>query len=144
MMRFALVLLAALAAIPARAGVDIKEVTTPGGIDAWLVEDHSIPFVALEIRFRGGASLDAPDAQGATNLMVGLLEEGAADMTAQEFAKARDALNPGGVLAIWSAAPDHKFTRRLKDAGFAVEAREVRARPGGKGPRHTIWFAKKG
>jgi len=57
--------------------------------------------------------------------------------------KARDALNPGGILAVWSAAPDPAFTRRLKDAGFAVEAREVRARPNNKGPRHTIWFAKK-
>ncbi len=60
------------------------------------------------------------------------------------LAKARDALNPGGILAVWSAAPDNAFTRRLKDAGFTVEAREVRARPGNKGPRHTIWFARKG
>ncbi len=59
------------------------------------------------------------------------------------LAKAKEALNPGGILAIWSAAPDHKFTRRLKDAGFAVEVREVRARPNNKGPRHTIWFARK-
>lgn len=58
------------------------------------------------------------------------------------LAKAKDALNPGGILAIWSAAPDHKFTRRLKDAGFDVEVREVRARPNNKGPRHTIWFAR--
>ena len=59
------------------------------------------------------------------------------------IAKAKDALNPGGILAIWSAAPDHKFTRRLMDVGFEVEVREVRARPNNKGPRHTIWFAKK-
>ncbi len=59
------------------------------------------------------------------------------------LAKAKDALNSGGILAIWSAAPDHKFTRRLKDAGFTVEVREVRARPNNKGPRHTIWFARK-
>ncbi|MEO1731432.1 MAG: spermidine synthase [Pseudomonadota bacterium] len=57
------------------------------------------------------------------------------------LAKAREALNPGGILAVWSAAPDPAFTRRLKEAGFAVEAREVRARPNNKGPRHTIWFA---
>ena len=57
--------------------------------------------------------------------------------------KARDALRPGGVLAVWSAAPDHKFTQRLKAAGFEVEMREVRARPNNKGPRHTIWFARK-
>lgn len=59
------------------------------------------------------------------------------------LAKAREALRPGGILAIWSAAPDHKFTVRLKGAGFAVETREVRARPNNKGPRHTIWFARK-
>jgi spermidine synthase len=57
--------------------------------------------------------------------------------------KARDALGPGGVLAIWSAAPDPSFTRRLREAGFTVEERTVRARPGNKGPRHTIWFAEK-
>ncbi|WP_324826768.1 spermidine synthase [Qipengyuania zhejiangensis] len=57
--------------------------------------------------------------------------------------KARDALKPGGILAVWSAAPDHKFTLRLKESGFDVEAREVRARPNNKGPRHTIWFARK-
>ena len=60
------------------------------------------------------------------------------------LAKARDALRPGGVLSIWSAAPDPRFTRRLKDAGFRVEERIVRARPNNKGPRHTIWFATAG
>lgn len=59
------------------------------------------------------------------------------------LAKARDALNAGGMLAVWSAAPDPAFTRRLKEAGFGVEAREVRARPNNKGPRHTIWFARR-
>ena len=54
--------------------------------------------------------------------------------------KARAALKPGGVLAIWSAAPDMAFTRRLADAGFAVEEVGVRARSNGKGPQHVIWF----
>ncbi len=81
-----------LAALPARADLDIKEVTSPGGITAWLVEDHGIPFVSLEIVFEGGTSLDAPGKRGATNLMTGLLEEGAADMDSRAFAEARDAL----------------------------------------------------
>ncbi|QDM41435.1 MULTISPECIES: spermidine synthase [Bacteria] len=59
------------------------------------------------------------------------------------IARARDALNPGGLLAVWSAGPDPKFTRRLQDAGLEVEERFVRARPNNKGPRHTIWFARK-
>lgn len=74
------------------AETDIQEVTSPGGITAWLVEEHSIPFVALEIMFRGGAVIDPPDQLGVTNLMSALLEEGAGDMDAREFAKARDAL----------------------------------------------------
>ena len=61
---------------------------------------------------------------------------------------AREMLNPGGVLAVWSAAKDSKFVRRLEKAHFTVEEVEVRARIGkdskGKGPRHVIWFARTG
>lgn len=56
---------------------------------------------------------------------------------------ARGALASGGVLAVWSAAPDRAFTRRLGEAGFAVDEVQVAARSNGKGPRHTIWFATK-
>jgi spermidine synthase len=59
------------------------------------------------------------------------------------LAAARAALRTGGVLAIWSAAPDPKFARRLKDAGFAVDEVGVKARSNGKGPRHVIWFARR-
>lgn len=93
MRRFLVSVFAALClALPAGAAVDIKEVKTPGGLTAWLVEDHSIPFAALEIRFRGGASLDAPDKRGAINLMTALLEEGAGDMDARAFARAVEGL----------------------------------------------------
>ena len=66
--------------------------TSPGGLKAWLVEEHSLPFMALEIRFRGGASLDAPGKRGATNLMAALIEEGAGELDARGFAEARDGL----------------------------------------------------
>lgn len=59
------------------------------------------------------------------------------------LAAAKAALKPGGVLAVWSAAPDNAFARRLVDAGFSVEEKAVRARRNGKGPRHVIWFATK-
>lgn len=52
------------------------------------------------------------------------------------------ALKPGGVLAIWSAHPDKKFTKRLRAAGFQIDEVPVRAR-GARGRWHTIWLAKK-
>jgi spermidine synthase len=59
-----------------------------------------------------------------------------------QFAKA--ALKAGGVLAVWSAAPDAGFTRRLKNAGFSVEEAKVKAHRGKSGTRHVIWLAVKG
>ncbi|HWT43544.1 MAG TPA: spermidine synthase [Sphingopyxis sp.] len=64
--------------------------------------------------------------------------------SAAGLATAKAALRPGGILAIWSAAPDARFTRRLTAAGFQVEEVGVRARSNGKGPRHVIWFARAG
>jgi len=92
MIRYILAICLSLVALPAMADVEVKEITTPGGLEAWLVEEHNIPFVSLELRFRGGASLDAPGKRGATNLMVGLLEEGAGDMDARAFARATESL----------------------------------------------------
>lgn len=57
------------------------------------------------------------------------------------LAAAKRALTPGGILSIWSAAPDPVFTRRLGLSGFQTEEVVVRARSNGKGPRHVIWFA---
>ncbi|QGN55429.1 spermidine synthase [Novosphingobium sp. Gsoil 351] len=59
------------------------------------------------------------------------------------LAAAKRALRPGGVLAVWSAAPDAGFTRRLRSAGFQVEDVSISARANGKGPRHVIWFARR-
>lgn len=80
-----------LAASPVRA-IDIDVVETDAGFEAWLVEDHTIPFVALELVFEGGAALDRPGKEGAGYLMSGLIEEGAGDRDAQAFQTAREAL----------------------------------------------------
>ncbi|MBZ8117867.1 insulinase family protein [Roseovarius sp. LXJ103] len=110
MIRFALACLIAFAALPARAEINVQELTSPGGTNVWLVEDSTIPFVALELRFRGGASLDADGKRGATNLMVGLLEEGAGDLDSRAFAEATEAL-----------AAD--FSYNITDDRIAISAR---------------------
>jgi len=51
------------------------------------------------------------------------------------------ALKPGGLLAVWSVAPDRHFTERLAGAGFEVDLQMVRPHRKGKGARHYIWFA---
>ena len=63
--------------------------------------------------------------------------------SANGLGAAKAALNPGGILAVWSAAPDRRFTQRLSDAGFAVDEVTLAARANGKGPRHTIWCAQR-
>lgn len=92
MLRILVTLSLFLTAGLARAEVTIQEITSPGGINAWLVTEPSIPFTSLEIRIRGGANLDLDGKRGATNLMMALLEEGSAEMDARGFAAAREGL----------------------------------------------------
>lgn len=62
--------------------------------------------------------------------------------SAAGLAAARNALRPGGVLALWSSAPDAAFTCRLQRSSAAVEEVIVRAHRGRGGARHTIWLAR--
>lgn len=89
---FVTIILAVLTAQPASSEIKIQEVTSPLGIKAWLVEDHSIPFIALNIGFSGGTSFDSAETSGAVNLMTGLLEEGTGTMDAVAFLRARERL----------------------------------------------------
>lgn len=73
-------------------GVEIQEIMSPGGINAWLVEDHTIPFTALEIEFAGGASLEDTDKYGSAYFLTGMFEEGAGDLDAAEFQRQQQEL----------------------------------------------------
>jgi spermidine synthase len=57
---------------------------------------------------------------------------------------AREALRPGGVLAVWSAHEDQVFARSLGRAGFSVDEIRVRANGKRRGARHVIWIATRG
>jgi len=94
MIRFLLALaLAGFAALPVTAATEIQEIRSPGGLTAWLVEEHAIPIVSVEISFAGGASLDPADRQGVANFMTALLEEGAGERDAVAFARAAERLS---------------------------------------------------
>ena len=67
--------------------LDIQEVTSPGGITAWLVQDDSLPLVSIKFTFEGGAALDPTEKAGTASLAASLLTEGAGDLDAQAFSK---------------------------------------------------------
>ncbi|MBL8696944.1 MAG: insulinase family protein [Alphaproteobacteria bacterium] len=85
------VLLVALIALvwswtgPARA-VDIERVVSPGGIEAWLVRDATLPLLALEFRFRGGTAGEPVERAGVGQLAIEMLREGAGDLDSSAFA----------------------------------------------------------
>jgi len=79
-------------ALPANAATEVREHVSPGGITFWMVEEPSIPIIAIDVSFRGGTSLDPAGKEGVTNLMTGLLEEGAGDLDAQAFLRAEESL----------------------------------------------------
>ena len=78
-------LLVWLIAAPASAANKIEEVKSAGGITAWLVEDHSLPVVTMDVSFRGGAALEPADKAGVSTLAADLLDEGAGELDSQAY-----------------------------------------------------------
>jgi zinc protease len=72
----------------ATGGPRIQIVTASCGVEAWLVEDHNLPLLALEFAVMAGSANDPAGAAGAANLIAGLMDEGAGDMDAEAFQNA--------------------------------------------------------
>lgn len=87
-----LVVLVVGTALQARA-MNIQEVRSPGGVEAWLVEDHSIPIISLRFGFAGGIAQDPADRLGLVNMLTGLLDEGAGDLDSNAFQRRIQDLN---------------------------------------------------
>ncbi len=81
---FVALFLLAAAAWPARA-VEVQRVVSPGGIEAWLVEDHSNPIISLDLTFRGGSALDPAGREGLANMVSALIDEGSGGLDSQAF-----------------------------------------------------------
>lgn len=63
----------------------IQSVKSPGGIEAWLVEEHSVPLMAMRFVFDGGSAQDPAGKEGLANFLSGMLDEGAGDLTSTAF-----------------------------------------------------------
>jgi zinc protease len=81
-----LMMVGALSAAPAAHGATkVERVVSPGGIEAYLINEPSIPFLSLSLHFRGGAALDPVGKEGLAYMVSGLLDEGAGDLDSQAF-----------------------------------------------------------
>ena len=72
-------------AFAAPASAAVERVVSPGGIEAWLIEDHSNPLISLAVGFHGGAALDPAGKEGLAYLASGLFDEGAGDLDSRAF-----------------------------------------------------------
>ncbi|MDP3067260.1 MAG: pitrilysin family protein, partial [Methylocystis sp.] len=70
----------------------VQRITTPAGLEAWLVESHAVPLVALEFAIPGGASQDPCEKPGLATLLASTLDEGAGPYDARGFHRAIDDL----------------------------------------------------
>lgn len=80
--------LAGLAALRPAAAVEVQRVVSPGGIEAWLVEDHGNPIISLDLAFRGGSAAEPAAKGGLATLVASTLDEGAGELDSQAFQKA--------------------------------------------------------
>src|SRR6202166_2032758 len=88
--RFALIAAAALAMAslaptPSQAATKIQHLISPGGIEAWFVQDATVPLIAMEYAFGGGATQDPADKPGVGNMVASLLDEGSGDLDSKTF-----------------------------------------------------------
>jgi zinc protease len=75
----------ALAAAPPAQATKIDRVVTPGGVEYWLVSDSTLPLIALDFAFRGGAAQDPTGKDGVGNMVLDLLDEGAGELDGNAF-----------------------------------------------------------
>ncbi len=88
----AIVILAMAKLAPAEAGMQIQQVTSPGGIKAWLVESSQVPLIAMRFSFIGGAAQDPDGKEGLANFVSGMLDEGAGELNSVDFQERQEEL----------------------------------------------------
>lgn len=73
--------------------MEIQRVPIVGDTEAWLVEEHGLPIVFVEIFWRAGAASEAEQLPGLVYMLSGLLDEGAGDLDSAAFQERLEDLN---------------------------------------------------
>jgi zinc protease len=117
--RFGFILAAGLAIVPllswpAQAATKIQHLISPGGIEAWFVQDSTVPLIAMEYAFGGGATQDPADKPGVGNLVADLIDEGSGDLDSKTF---HERLDRRAIELSFNSTRDHfrGSLRMLKD-----------------------------
>jgi zinc protease len=74
-----------LAAAPSHAAAKIQRLVSPGGIEAWFVQDATVPLIAMEYAFGGGAAQDPAGKSGTGNMVASLIDEGSGELDSKTF-----------------------------------------------------------
>src|SRR5471030_243929 len=74
-----------LASVPSHAATKIQRLISPGGIEAWFVQDATVPLISMEYAFGGGASEDPAGKPGVGNMVADLLDDGSGDLDSKTF-----------------------------------------------------------
>src|SRR6202043_1666097 len=81
----ACLVMTAMMSTPSHAAAKIQHLISPGGIEAWFVQDATVPLVAMEFGISGGAAQDPADKSGVGNMVAGLIDEGSGDLDSKTF-----------------------------------------------------------
>ena len=103
-----------LASTPSHAAAKIQHLVSPGGIEAWFVQDATVPLIAMEYAFGGGATQDPADKPGVGNMVADLIDEGSGDLDSKTF---HERLDRRAIELSFSATRDYfrGSLRMLKD-----------------------------
>ena len=96
----------------------VQKIRSPGGIEAWLVEDYAVPLVACDFAFKGGSSQDLAGKAGTASMLGGLLDEGAGHLDADSFHRALD----DKAIELSFAAERDGVSGRLKTLSRNIDA----------------------
>jgi zinc protease len=116
----ACLVLTPLVSTPSHAATRIQRLISPGGIEAWFVQDSTVPLIAMEYAFGGGATQDPADKPGVGNMVADLLDEGSGDLDSETF---HEHLDRRAIELSFSSARDHfrgslRMLRDNRDEAF--------------------------